>query len=81
MTRRIAYRVTRDSQERAWAQVRLVRSNHDMWTLEVVVIASDGEPLHTEHMLVSASQIDNFMGAGVPVTNPLPVPKVLVKRK
>lgn len=56
--------------DRVWVSAQLVRSNHDMWTLELVLFDSEREIVHTEHMLVSPSQIDIFMSLGVPVKNP-----------
>lgn len=63
--------------------VRLVRSNHDMWTLEVRIYSEHGSgyPMSlVEHILLSPSQIDNFMSTGVPVKNPLPVSRKLSKK-
>lgn len=68
-----AYRTFHCDEEFAWVKARIVRSNHDMWTLQVLVVDRDHEVLAEEHLLIGPAQIDIFTQAGVPVKNPIPL--------
>lgn len=80
----LCYEGEDDQEEQlAWCRVRLIRSGHDMWTLEVSTTMSGGtrQRCETEHILVQGAQIDRFKDMGIPIKNPLPVqPPKKVKR-
>lgn len=45
----------------------MVRTGHDLWLLSLNFIDSDYEVMHTEHVIIGPSTVDELKRIGVPI--------------